>query len=102
MTSQQPLFQATAISKRFGGLQALVDVDAAQRPDELLGLIGPNGSGKSTFVNIMSGTLKTDRGEVWLQGRNRPGSSARTCSRGARSGRVSVRYNVEGRTLGAL
>ncbi len=68
MTSQQPLFQATAISKRFGGLQALVDVDAAQRPDELLGLIGPNGSGKSTFVNIMSGTLKADRGEVWLQG----------------------------------
>jgi ABC-type branched-subunit amino acid transport system ATPase component len=62
------LLQATDISKSFGGLKALSQVNVIQHEGELLGMIGPNGSGKSTFVNVISGTLKPDSGEVTLDG----------------------------------
>jgi ABC-type branched-subunit amino acid transport system ATPase component len=62
------LLEATDISKAFGGLKALSSVNVSQRRSELLGMIGPNGSGKSTFVNVISGTLKPDSGEVLLNG----------------------------------
>jgi ABC-type branched-subunit amino acid transport system ATPase component len=62
------LLQATDISKSFGGLKALSQVNVIQNEGELLGMIGPNGSGKSTFVNVISGTLKPDSGEVTLDG----------------------------------
>lgn len=62
------LLQATDISKSFGGLKALSQVNVTQHKGELLGMIGPNGSGKSTFVNVISGTLKPDNGDVILDG----------------------------------
>jgi branched-chain amino acid transport system ATP-binding protein len=62
------LFQAIKVSKSFGGLKALSDVSVAQHRGELLGMIGPNGSGKSTFVNVISGNLKPDSGDVRLDG----------------------------------
>lgn len=64
------LLEVTDISKAFGGLKALSDVTVVQRKGELLGMIGPNGSGKSTFVNVVSGTLKPDSGEVRLDGQS--------------------------------
>ncbi|MGX9425432.1 MULTISPECIES: ABC transporter ATP-binding protein [Bradyrhizobium] len=64
------LLEATDISKAFGGLKALSNVNVSQRRGELLGMIGPNGSGKSTFVNVISGTLKPDSGEILLDGAN--------------------------------
>jgi branched-chain amino acid transport system ATP-binding protein len=62
------LFEAIDLSKSFGGLKALSQVNVAQRKGELLGMIGPNGSGKSTFVNVISGSLKPDSGDVRLDG----------------------------------
>lgn len=62
------LLDATDLSKSFGGLKALSRVNVTQRRGELLGMIGPNGSGKSTFVNVISGTLKPDNGDVTLDG----------------------------------
>jgi branched-chain amino acid transport system ATP-binding protein len=53
----------------FGGLRALDSVSFAIERGELIGLIGPNGSGKTTLVNILSGHLKPDDGEVMLEGR---------------------------------
>ena len=47
--------QATAVSKKFGGLVALDSVNLEVYSREVLGLIGPNGSGKTTFFNVLTG-----------------------------------------------
>jgi ABC-type branched-subunit amino acid transport system ATPase component len=60
---------ANRIAISFGGLRALDGVTFAIGTGELVGLIGPNGSGKTTLVNILSGYLKPDGGEVLLEGR---------------------------------
>jgi ABC-type branched-subunit amino acid transport system ATPase component len=60
------MLRCTGITKEFGGVHALEDVDLHVEPGEMLGLIGPNGSGKSTFVNVVSGFLVPERGEVLL------------------------------------
>ncbi|MEP9376009.1 ABC transporter ATP-binding protein [Aquabacter sp. CN5-332] len=62
------LLDAKGVSKRFGGLKALSDVSVTQRRGELIGMIGPNGSGKSTFVNVVTGALRRDTGEIRLDG----------------------------------
>ncbi len=51
----------------FGGLKALDGVTFSVAAGELIGLIGPNGSGKTTLINILSGHLKPDDGEVLLE-----------------------------------
>jgi branched-chain amino acid transport system permease protein len=51
------------------------------RQGEILGLLGPNGSGKSTFINVVSGHLLPDAGEVWLDGRDIAGLPAHAIAR---------------------
>jgi len=60
--------KVTGLSRYFGGVRALHEVDFEIRSQEILGLIGPNGSGKSTCVNVISGALPPTRGEVRLAG----------------------------------
>jgi len=55
------------LSKHFGGLMAINDVDLHINEGEILGLIGPNGSGKTTFLNLVSGLLKPSTGKVIFQ-----------------------------------
>jgi branched-chain amino acid transport system ATP-binding protein len=62
------LLAADRVSVSFGGLRALDGVSFAAEWGELIGLIGPNGSGKTTLVNIISGHLRPDDGEVVLEG----------------------------------
>ena len=52
----------------FGGFRALVDVDLVARSDEVVGLIGPNGAGKTTMVNVMTGVVAPDAGQVQIDG----------------------------------
>jgi len=58
------------ITKRFGGIVAVRDVSFEIHKGETLGFIGPNGAGKSTVVNVLSGLLPADAGEVELDGVN--------------------------------
>lgn len=64
----EPLLRATGVQKRFGGFQALGGVDLSVDAGEIVGLIGPNGSGKTTLINVISGLLPSDGGEVRLGG----------------------------------
>jgi ABC-type sugar transport system ATPase subunit len=55
------------ISKSFGAVRALHNVDLELQPGELLGLVGDNAAGKSTLMKILSGALMPDEGEIFLQ-----------------------------------
>jgi ABC-type branched-subunit amino acid transport system ATPase component len=65
---RQVLLDARAISKRFGGVVALKNIDLVQRRGETLGMIGPNGSGKTTFVNVISGHIRPNSGTISFDG----------------------------------
>jgi branched-chain amino acid transport system ATP-binding protein len=52
------------VSKQFGGLEALKNVDFIVHENEIAGLVGPNGSGKSTLLNVISGVYKPDSGRI--------------------------------------
>src|SRR5579859_7342173 len=66
--SQQPpiLLKVEGVSRRFGGLRAVQDVDLAVAQDEIVGLIGPNGAGKTTLFNIIAGALRPTSGTIHL------------------------------------
>jgi ABC-type sugar transport system ATPase subunit len=63
-----PLLQARSISKRFGALQALADVDVDINAGEVLAILGDNGAGKSTFIKILSGAYEPSAGTLLLDG----------------------------------
>lgn len=56
------------VTKNFGGMQALMDVNITIDQSQIVGLIGPNGAGKTTLTNIIDGVYKPSAGEVWLNG----------------------------------
>lgn len=64
------LLQATDISKRYGGLMALSEVDFSVAPGEFVAVIGPNGAGKSTFLNVLTGLTPPSAGRVLFDGRD--------------------------------
>ena len=64
----EPFFKLTGVSKSFGGLQALKDVDLEIKPGEIYGLIGPNGAGKSSLFNCVCGLVPADAGTILLKG----------------------------------
>lgn len=69
------LLTTEALSKTFGGLQALRSVDLAIAEGELVGLIGPNGSGKTTLLNIVGGYYHASGGRVLFDGKRIDGRS---------------------------
>lgn len=64
-----PILLVQNVSKRFGGVEALKDVNLKVERGSITGLIGPNGSGKSTLFNIITGFYKPDSGSVFFEGR---------------------------------
>lgn len=68
MSIEQPVLSLRGVTKRFGGLVAVRDIDFDVARHEVMGLIGPNGSGKSTTLNVISGALKATDGAIALNG----------------------------------
>ena len=66
--SEIPILQTKNISKSFGHVQALKNVDLDLYPSEVVALIGDNGAGKSTLIKIISGIYQRDSGEVLYKG----------------------------------
>jgi D-xylose transport system ATP-binding protein len=67
--SETPLLQLHDITKTFGSVQALDDVDFEVRAGEVMALVGDNGAGKSTLVKCVAGTHSPDSGTIEFEGR---------------------------------
>lgn len=65
----EDLLVTRKLNKRFGGVNAIDNVDLGIRLGELHALIGPNGAGKTTLVSLITGILKCDSGEIEFEGR---------------------------------
>jgi len=63
-----PLYRMRGISKSFGHVKALKDVDIDVSRGEIIGLVGDNGAGKSTLIKILSGIYLPDRGSIQCEG----------------------------------
>src|SRR5207253_11509406 len=72
------LLECDRISKRFGGVHAVAEVDLAVAPGQVFGLIGPNGAGKTTLVNLISGHLRVDSGAIRFAGADVTGLAPHT------------------------
>lgn len=64
------LLQLNSITKYFGGLKALSEVNIMINANKVVGLIGPNGAGKSTLFNLITGVYSPDKGEIVFKGKN--------------------------------
>lgn len=67
--SDTPTLVMRGISKSFGSVQALIDVDFETRSGEVMALVGDNGAGKSTLIKCLAGIYPIDHGEVSFEGR---------------------------------
>lgn len=63
-----PLLTSKGLSRNFGGLRAVDNVDFALMPGEIRAVIGPNGAGKTTFVSLVSGRIQPSSGMVVFDG----------------------------------
>jgi branched-chain amino acid transport system ATP-binding protein len=64
------LIEVHGLSKKFGGIQALFEVDFSVQPGEIVGLIGANGAGKTTLFSVISGFYRPNIGTVKFKGKN--------------------------------
>ena len=62
------MLEVKSLSKNFGGVKAVSELDLAVNAGDIFGVIGPNGSGKSTLVNLISGVFPATTGEIHFQG----------------------------------
>jgi D-xylose transport system ATP-binding protein len=67
--SETPLLQLQNITKTFGSVQALTEVDFEVRAGEVMALVGDNGAGKSTLVKCVAGTHTADSGQILFEGK---------------------------------
>ncbi len=70
-----PLLKLTKVSKHFGGLAAVQDLDLEVLPQEIISVIGPNGAGKTTVFNLITGIYRPSAGDILLAGQSLSGLS---------------------------
>lgn len=81
MRDALPLLEARDLHIRFGGVVAASGISLRVYPGELLAIIGPNGAGKTTFLNLCTGYLRPERGQVFLEGKEITGLPPRVIAR---------------------
>lgn len=64
-----PILECKGITKKFGYLEALSDVDLTLEAGRIVGLLGPNGSGKSTLIKLINGILTPNAGTILIDGK---------------------------------
>jgi len=69
MNRDGAIVHGARLQKRFGGIIATDEVDFVVAEGDLIGLIGPNGSGKTTLINLLTGHLSPDSGDIFVRGR---------------------------------
>jgi len=69
VSSETRLLELRAVTKSFQRMLVVDNVTFTVRPGEIVGLVGPNGSGKTTIVNLISGVVPLDSGQILLDGR---------------------------------
>ena len=62
------ILHGAGVSKHFGALKAVSELDFTVKRGEVLGIIGPNGAGKTTVLSLINGTLPLTRGEIFFKG----------------------------------
>ncbi len=75
------VLETTGLTKRFGGLVAASEVMLAVERGEIRGLIGPNGAGKTTLINLITGILRPNAGDVRLDGESLVGRAPHEIAR---------------------
>lgn len=65
-----PVLETQALTKKFGGLTAVNQVNFCVHSGEIFGLIGPNGAGKTTLFNLVTGLIPASQGQVLYQGKS--------------------------------
>ena len=70
------ILECKGLSKRFGSVQALDNVDLTVEPGRVIGLLGPNGSGKTTLIKLANGLLTPTAGELLIAG-EKPGPATK-------------------------
>ena len=97
--TETPTLELRGISKHFGSVQALTDVDFEVRSGEVMALVGDNGAGKSTLIKCIAGIHAIDGGEIHFEGKpvhdprpqgRRAGSGSRSSTRISRSATTST------------
>src|SRR5438105_1449616 len=68
MPDEPPVLELRGVSKSFGSVQALSDVDLTVQKGEVMSLVGDNGAGKSTLIKCIAGIHAADAGEIWFEG----------------------------------
>jgi branched-chain amino acid transport system ATP-binding protein len=76
-----PLLETRGLTKTFGGLKAVQNVDLRVEANRIVSVIGPNGAGKTTFFNCLSGIYRPDGGTICLAGRDVTGRAPHEVSR---------------------
>lgn len=69
MSDRKPIITMRNVTKRFGGVTALQDVDLDAYPGEVLAIVGDNGAGKSTLIKILTGVYQPTQGSIQMDGR---------------------------------
>jgi branched-chain amino acid transport system ATP-binding protein len=70
MANTQDILSTKSLTRRFGGLTVVNELDICIQPGEIVGLIGPNGAGKTTLFNLLVGLIKPSSGEIYFEGKN--------------------------------
>src|SRR5919109_1705233 len=68
LMSDSPILELRGVSKHFGAVQALYQVDFHVAPGEVMALVGDNGAGKSTLIKCIAGIHPIDEGEIVFEG----------------------------------